>query len=94
MTFNLPDGLSESDLPGNRPEDIFLDAYIEDNWMNLSLFHDFLDSISDSYGLPPSDVHDMPTCNYPLMQGLLGYTELANSWEQFLTNRAAQEYYQ
>lgn len=29
--YNLPPGCNESDIPGNRPEDLFMERYIEDH---------------------------------------------------------------
>jgi hypothetical protein len=39
--YNLPDGVSVFDIPGNRPIDVFVDRYVEDHW-NLDRFNQWL----------------------------------------------------
>ncbi len=40
--FNLPPGCNESDIPGNRPEDLFIERYIEDRLDSTEAKEEFM----------------------------------------------------
>lgn len=40
--YNLPPGCNESDIPGNRPEDLFIERYIEDRLDSAEAKEEFM----------------------------------------------------
>jgi hypothetical protein len=44
MNPYLPPGVTESMIPGNRPDDIDRERYLDDHWTDAGLFVDFLDA--------------------------------------------------
>ena len=50
MSSNLPPGVRDCDLPGNRPED--------EAWERV---HEYLDAIATDFALTPDEAHDLIT---------------------------------
>jgi len=51
--FNMPPGVSPNDIPGNRPEDLEYEAFMEERILNSDCeeFRDLLAKLGEEYGM-------------------------------------------